>query len=1236
MNAERHLLWIQLIRDVVGITHDEEARVGYYVGLLHSSFFLAEAIGVFCLGGLSDRVGRKPVILVGLTGITVSSLSFGLSKTLWGLILSRCLCGALNGNVSVVKSMLSELTDTENLPTLWGLLPLAWTIGATLGPVIGGYISRPAERFPQIFGNVSFLKIYPYFLPCAFPAVYSAFAWMITFYLLKETVKSPISMRSILTSGRDGGGAGLHASPKTSFRSVLNSKVVVSVGIYAFVALLEVSYRALQPVFFATPIDFGGLDLSPPSIGNILSLSGAFVGLSQILVFPFIHRLLGDKSAFIVAVTATIPLFLTFPAAHRLVKKQGFTWPVWLIITIQSMLPLGFGLAFGSIFIYITAAAPNKASLGATHGLSQMTISFVRAIGPASANALFSLSMEHGYLGGNLVYYALFVVTCIGLVGTDPPAPPLPTGFLISSKAIIQRNLALDKSDPNKNLSRVCHRQDEFFSLLYNSKQHVARCRGSPRGFSLHHQHSPAGPSMMTGPPDEDKQPTSKPSNLLVSADLSDAVTNNRSSKSTTPQEAPSLAVFDTDETLSNHPFHLSSVVPPQDALAHVLPDVSSLITFTAPSLGTQSRVSPEEKTSSLSLSNGFSGLLSTVPGASTLSAAQDISSAIGASKLVQLSGSSLPETPFSAPNLSSVTGALQSPSLIPHAPPLSSHSSTSTVTLVSESFSQKLPSLEDLPKAAGLSTPAAFSALTDVAFSSAPLSSKLSNLASSPFIPAVPGMALISEVTPLLQSVRRIPWFQVAILMFLQMVEPLTTHVVSPFTPELIRAAIGNYGTDEQLGYVAESLQSFFYFMEASTVLYWSRTSDKVGRKPVILIGLVGSSLSMMCFGISQSLWGSLISMMAEMVDTADLARIYAFTPLAHSAGASIGPIINDYLSPTPKEGPPASDGATGQSMVPNLLTYLLASSTPTLLSILSFTITFFFLKETVKSPAPVSTLLKPLPIHPGTDAKDPEQNEHHNPLDIVADLHLRAPQLQDGVALGGAVASAVVAKLPFDPNKLMSMRAILTPHVIIAVGNFACLTVIETTFRSIQTLFLANPMALGGLGLPDDQIQSILSAYSVLNGCVQMMFFAQIHSYLGSKKTFLYGVASAVPLFLTFPVTSFLAKTIGPGIFLWMALGVQVILPIGFNLAFGSIFMYITASSPTPEALGTTNGLSEMLANSMRGIAPGIATGLFTLSIERDYMGGNLVYVVLALIAAVATVAATFLPHKLWTREQ
>jgi hypothetical protein len=65
--------------------------------------------------------------------------------------------------------------------------------------------------------------------------------------------------------------------------------------------------------------------------------------------------------------------------------------------------------------VYISSAAPNKRSLGATNGIAQMMVSIQRAIGPATAASLFAFSLDNNILGGNLVYLVMIAIVCVGL-----------------------------------------------------------------------------------------------------------------------------------------------------------------------------------------------------------------------------------------------------------------------------------------------------------------------------------------------------------------------------------------------------------------------------------------------------------------------------------------------------------------------------------------------------------------------------------------------------------------------------------------------------------------------------------------------------------------------------------------------------------------------------------------------------------------------------------------------------
>lgn len=82
---------------------DDPRKIGYFAGVIEGLFAFTTFATVLTWGRISDRIGRKPVLSMGLTGVACSITAFGFSKSFWGLVVARCLSGALNGNVVVVK-----------------------------------------------------------------------------------------------------------------------------------------------------------------------------------------------------------------------------------------------------------------------------------------------------------------------------------------------------------------------------------------------------------------------------------------------------------------------------------------------------------------------------------------------------------------------------------------------------------------------------------------------------------------------------------------------------------------------------------------------------------------------------------------------------------------------------------------------------------------------------------------------------------------------------------------------------------------------------------------------------------------------------------------------------------------------------------------------------------------------------------------------------------------------------
>ncbi|KAJ2535074.1 hypothetical protein EV175_006955, partial [Coemansia sp. RSA 1933] len=128
--------------------------VAFYASLLFTSFSFCQALTIMQWGRLSDRIGRRPVLLIGLTGNLLAYITFGFAKSFWVALAARSFNGLLAGNVAVVKSIISEISDDSNRARMMAFLPLMWNIGAVIGAAIGGIFADPAHQYPSVFGNI--------------------------------------------------------------------------------------------------------------------------------------------------------------------------------------------------------------------------------------------------------------------------------------------------------------------------------------------------------------------------------------------------------------------------------------------------------------------------------------------------------------------------------------------------------------------------------------------------------------------------------------------------------------------------------------------------------------------------------------------------------------------------------------------------------------------------------------------------------------------------------------------------------------------------------------------------------------------------------------------------------------------------------------------------------------------------------------------------------------------------
>jgi MFS family permease len=204
----------------------------------------------------------------------------------------------------------------------------------------------------------------------------------------------------------------------------------------------------LIPLVWSTPVEFGGLSMSPASIGLWMAGYGSLNGVFQFVAFPHIVERFGPRRVFIVSIAMFGPMYLMLLFENLSLRYAfgGASLTVMLIvlqlssIAISDMgfskflfppsrssisdeprgyMPLGTDLVFtllsGSVFMYVSSSAPSRRSLGATNGLAQTMVSIQRTVAPAAAASLFAFSLNNNVLGGNFTYVVLVALVCVGL-----------------------------------------------------------------------------------------------------------------------------------------------------------------------------------------------------------------------------------------------------------------------------------------------------------------------------------------------------------------------------------------------------------------------------------------------------------------------------------------------------------------------------------------------------------------------------------------------------------------------------------------------------------------------------------------------------------------------------------------------------------------------------------------------------------------------------------------------------
>lgn len=165
-------LIIPVLPPLVGTFTTSQADQAYWFGAVMFAFGIANFFGSPILGALSDRFGRRPILMVGFSGLALSFFVTAMATALWMLIAVRLFSGAMMANAAVANAYVADITPPHERARRFGLLGAMFGLGFTLGPVLGGLLGSIDLQLPFfVAGGLALLNLaYGYFvLPESLP-----------------------------------------------------------------------------------------------------------------------------------------------------------------------------------------------------------------------------------------------------------------------------------------------------------------------------------------------------------------------------------------------------------------------------------------------------------------------------------------------------------------------------------------------------------------------------------------------------------------------------------------------------------------------------------------------------------------------------------------------------------------------------------------------------------------------------------------------------------------------------------------------------------------------------------------------------------------------------------------------------------------------------------------------------------------------------------------------------------
>jgi DHA1 family tetracycline resistance protein-like MFS transporter len=362
-------------------------------GLLVASYALAQLIGAPILGRLSDRIGRRPVLLISILGTFLGFLLLGFARVLWVLFVARIIDGLTGGNISVAQAYITDVSDNKNRAKALGLIGAAFGLGFIIGPAVGGLLSNWGYSVPAfVAAALSFVNLTAvfFFLP----------------ELLTPTKRAMLAQR-----------------PRTAFtfgalwEALNRPRVGPLLHTRLFFALASATFQTVFTLYAQYR-----LGLNARTTGFVLAYVGVLAVLVQGGAIGWLTAHFDDSRLILLATTVMTLSLLAWAFAPN------------LLILLVVLAPLSF--ATGILNTVINSAITKSVypeEVGGTLGLSASIESLSRVIAPSAGGFVLQNlgTWAPGVFSGLIMLWVVTFVWRRLIVNPDPPLPERGSGPMI-------------------------------------------------------------------------------------------------------------------------------------------------------------------------------------------------------------------------------------------------------------------------------------------------------------------------------------------------------------------------------------------------------------------------------------------------------------------------------------------------------------------------------------------------------------------------------------------------------------------------------------------------------------------------------------------------------------------------------------------------------------------------------------------------------------------------------------